>query len=79
MHSLVAFIATLTHPCHDGVFLEIIKPATDKAVSWLEFVVKELKGQLTIHSLDPEREFPEFHGERININTIDASLHDISL
>src|SRR5450759_2119513 len=54
----------------------LVQPGTDEGISWAQLVVYEAQRTIFGRCTEPERELGKFHGQRVEIDTVDALLSD---
>lgn len=75
----VALVSPLALPRCKRVVLKSVELGADERVSALHLVIEELKGQLRVHRLDPERESSKFDRHGVEVHTVEAGLDDMAL
>ena len=79
MNSGVILVAAPTPPSEQRIVGHAINPAAHQRVADLKPMVEELEGQLPVHGLDPERQPGQLHSEWVDVDAVDAVLHDVAL
>src|SRR5262249_16436891 len=65
-------------PRLDRIVLDPIQPAADQGVADLDLMIEEREWEARVQSGDPERDACQLHGQRVDVDAIDAPFDDVS-